>query len=458
MEAKSRNSNNNSRSTNTSYSQPYLKTINQTKNSPQDSLPLSHTYFPNSSIENESFQNQINFRNQAFNPNMTSSYNLGQYSPQFNAVNAPNPYYYIQTQQIPNNQFKGENYHPNLENRINNKKNIYINNPGTINYQNQLINIYNTLSRMKEGFEYKIANMKKEISDQEKTMKDMKKEMSEQEKKMKDMSKDHEKKMKDMSEDHEKKMKDMKEDYEYKINSLKKNINNKIENVEDGLKQIKTTIEQLKINSDLDCSIENTYFEATKKVIDLLNIMVKNGEEIKDYFEKEIQNKTVEINQLKKQISDLKENINMLQVILIGRKLMKIILKKICDHCFQTIDISSNKKYIQIINVTCKEKKYSKMIDIANRILKALYETNHIIHIDGEINQIINIINSKTTYGQILEICKKSLFKKNDADIIRNLFNEKNIYNIICKEEIIDKDKELKELLNNYIGNAVNKI
>ena len=46
---------------------------------------------------------------------MTSSYNLGQYSLQFNAVNAPNPYYYIQTQQIPNNLFKGENYHPNLE-------------------------------------------------------------------------------------------------------------------------------------------------------------------------------------------------------------------------------------------------------------------------------------------------------------------------------------------------------
>ena len=51
---------------------------------------------------------------------------------------------------------------------------------------------------------------------------------------------------------------------------------------------------------------------------------------------------------------------------------------------------------------------------------------------------------------------QKIFFKKNDADIIRNLFNEKNIYNIICKEEIIDK--ELKELLNNFIGNAVNKI
>ena len=180
--------------------------------------------------------------------------------------------------------------------------------------------------------------------------------------------------------------------------------------------------------------------------------MFKNGEEIKDYFKREIQNNTVEINQLKKQISALKEKINMLQGILIGRKLMKIIVKKIYEHCFENIVISSNKKYIEIIKVTYKERKYSKMMEIANRILKALYETNHINTIDGEINQIIDIINSKTTYGQILEICKKSFFKKNDADTIRNLFNEIKIYDINCKEEIIDKDQELKELLNNYIG------
>ena len=435
MDAKTRSTKNNSNSTINSYSQLNTKVYNPIHKYYQN-FPLSRHYPPKSQIENETFQNQSNYRNPLFNDKNIHYYH-NQNQTQFNAVNVKNPNYNFKLQNPPSNHFQGKIFYP-MENQIN--KTIYQNNPGKTNYQIQFRNIFNSIRSMKEDNDNKIEKMNEDYENKINGLM----------KKMNEMKEDYEKKFNEMKEDYEKKIKKSNDNNENKMLCMIEETNKKLQI---GLNEVKMNYADLQKKFDLNCLRENNYFKATQKIIDALNAMIENSDNIAGYLTGEIKNKSIEVNQLKKEISSLKEKIIILQGVLIGRKLMKILLKKICENCFNSIVLSSTKKQLKIINVTYKyiKYKYSKMMDIANRILKALYETNQIIHIDGEISQIIDIINSNTTYGEILEICKKSFIKKNDADKFRELLNDENLYNLNCKEEIIDKDQELKELLKNYI-------
>ena len=44
-----------------------------------------------------------------------------------------------------------------------------------------------------------------------------------------------------------------------------------------------------------------------------------------------------------------------------------------------------------------KDKKYINIVNVANKIIEAIFRENIIIHIDKEFNKIIDIINSNTT-------------------------------------------------------------
>lgn len=63
------------------------------------------------------------------------------------------------------------------------------------------------------------------------------------------------------------------------------------------------------------------------------------------------------------------------------------------------------------------------MIYAANKIIRSIFKENFIIHIGKEFNKIIIIVNWNTTYGNILDICDKSLLEKLEIDMIRQILN-----------------------------------
>ena len=79
-------------------------------------------------------------------------------------------------------------------------------------------------------------------------------------------------------------------------------------------------------------------------------------------------------------------------------------------------------------------------------MIKILYEKNGIIHINDEINEIIDIINYESTYGDILLVIKNFL-KQNDYENIQNLLKEKLLFNKKCNVELIGPDEELSNIL-----------
>ena len=79
----------------------------------------------------------------------------------------------------------------------------------------------------------------------------------------------------------------------------------------------------------------------------------------------------------------LKSKVKELQEYLIGHKLIKLLLRKIIEKCFESfhIFIDENKIY-QIKDVKLTNNKYIRMINVVNKILKVLHDTNKIIHIE----------------------------------------------------------------------------
>ena len=127
-----------------------------------------------------------------------------------------------------------------------------------------------------------------------------------------------------------------------------------------------------------------------------------------------------------KEIDILKERIKELQNIIMSRKIIKILLKKIINNYFDSYTIVKENKNNHIYNVKLKEKKYKSMINVINNLIDAIYKENKIIHIEGAIKKIIDILNSNTTYGDLLNICDKIL-EKNDLAKIKDLFEKKII-------------------------------
>ena len=79
-------------------------------------------------------------------------------------------------------------------------------------------------------------------------------------------------------------------------------------------------------------------------------------------------------------------------------------------------------------------------------MIDAIFKANKILNIEGAINKIIDILKSKTTYGDLINICQKIL-PKNYLTKIKTLFDEKIITFSNCYSEKIEEDIELKKIL-----------
>ena len=151
--------------------------------------------------------------------------------------------------------------------------------------------------------------------------------------------------------------------------------------------------------------------ENLSKQIELLKQKLKFLEEnlcqLKNDVDEKNQNNIKEISRLEKEIQEVKERINELQSLFVGRKLIKIILKIIIEYCFQNYSATGTTIHVQGL----KNEKYVPYKKIANNLIEIILKKNKIIHIDGEINKIIDIINDKTTYDDILKLVKDSQTK-----------------------------------------------
>ena len=174
-----------------------------------------------------------------------------------------------------------------------------------------------------------------------------------------------------------------------------------------------------------------------------LKFLEENLCQLKNDVVQKNQNNIKEISRLEKEVKELKERINELQSLFVGRKLIKIILKIIIEYCFQNYSATGTTINVQRL----KNKKYVPYKKIANNLIEIILKKNKIIHIDGEINKIIDIINDKTTYGDILNLVKDSL-KQNDFQNILDLLKENLLLNEICKDDIIGTDQDLYDIIN----------
>jgi hypothetical protein len=224
-------------------------------------------------------------------------------------------------------------------------------------------------------------------------------------------------------------------------------MNNSYEQSIQSIKEVKNDINDLKLHFKLNALTEDKFISLINKIIEIINTMSEEVWKNKDYLNNQIKNQNNETKSLEDEILFLKKKINDLQGIIIGRKLIKILLKKIIDNCFEKIFLSSD---FMIRYVLPKEQKYINMVNVANRMIEILIKTNHIVYINGEIHPLFDLISPNTTYGDILNILKQSFVKQNDIVLIKELLDEKGLYEKNCLEDIIGKDVELKELINEF--------
>jgi len=237
------------------------------------------------------------------------------------------------------------------------------------------------------------------------------------------------------------------------IKNDNKALNKKLEGMEIEMNNLRAFAQRIikKLN-EMDEAVKSINIplinnENLRTQIELLKQKLKFLEEnlcqLKNDVVQKNQNNIKEISRLEKEVKELKERINELQSLFVGRKLIKIILKIIIEYCFQ--NYSAEGTTIQVKGL--KDKKYIPYIKIANNLIEIVLKKNKIIHINGEINKIIDIINDKTTYGDILNLVKDSL-KKNDFQNILDLLKEKSLFNQICEDQIIGKDEDLNTIIN----------
>ena len=211
------------------------------------------------------------------------------------------------------------------------------------------------------------------------------------------------------------------------------------EKINKSVEEIKLYIKGLKIN-------ETTDDESIKKEIQSLNTKLKLFEDellnLKRFINEKNNVNIEKISSLENEIKALKSKIKELQSLLIGRKIIKILLRIIIENCFVAYKIEKN----AINFAQFKAEKYIPYKNIANNLIKILYGKNGIIHINDEINEIIDIINYESTYGDILLVIKNFL-KKNDYDNIKDLLEEKLLFNKKCNVELIGPDEELSNIL-----------
>ena len=222
------------------------------------------------------------------------------------------------------------------------------------------------------------------------------------------------------------------------------NLNNHIDQIDKIIKDIQ---ERLDLNGKKENELNSQLNNINKIIKDILNNEI---ESMKEILNTKIDRLIKENDKLREILKKLEKKVNELQAIIIGRKLIKILIKMIIKNCFIDFKIRSNSKgVLEIYDPLFKIGNYSQMVKVVNNLIEIITTTNGIIHIIEDINKSITIINKDTKFEEILKICESSLdnFKKNDIELIKNLLIEKSLLDANFYQELIGKNEKLNNLL-----------
>ena len=222
------------------------------------------------------------------------------------------------------------------------------------------------------------------------------------------------------------------------------NLNNHIDQIDKIIKDIQ---ERLDLNGKTENELNSQLNNINKIIKDILNNEI---ESMKEILNTKIDRLIKENDELREILKQLEKKVNELQAIIIGRKLIKFLIKMIIKNCFINFKINSNSKgVLEIYDPLFKIGNYSQMVKVVNNLIEIITTTNGINHIIDDINKYITIINKYTKFEDILKICESSLdnFKKNDIELIKNLLIEKSLLDANVYQELIGKDEKLNNLL-----------
>lgn len=238
------------------------------------------------------------------------------------------------------------------------------------------------------------------------------------------------------------------------LNNGIKNINTAIININNNMDKMNKDIKEIQLKIDLGGNIEEKVNNKINNILNNIKDIIKEMNGIKDTFNFQIEKLQNENNNLVERLKLLEKKVNELQGIIIGRKIIKLIIKKILKNCFIDYQIIINKKGIYEINkATLKDSKYAGMVNVINHLIEAITTTNGIIHLIDTIDKSITIINKNTTFGDIINICDLAIkqVKKNDINSIKSLFTDTSILNNNVYQEIIGDDPKIKDLLSDFL-------
>lgn len=147
------------------------------------------------------------------------------------------------------------------------------------------------------------------------------------------------------------------EDNEMKIHKINEDIKEMNTLYTKEILKIKSNFHILSEKLNFSTENENICLKSIKTILTILDKIIENSEKIKKYLEVEIEQKSHEIIILKKEVKLLKIRVRELQEYLIGRKLLKILLRKILQNCFISFSITSDQnKKVKICNAKLKKK------------------------------------------------------------------------------------------------------
>ena len=239
-----------------------------------------------------------------------------------------------------------------------------------------------------------------------------------------------------------------------KLQESHNKLQEEIININDDMDNININIKEIILKLELGGKIEDKLNDEINIILYYIQCIFKEVNEIKENFNSQIEELKNEKNKLEEKLKQIENKINELQGIIIGRKIIKIIIKKILTNCFINYKIQLNTKGIyEIKNVTLKDIKYLGMDKVINHLIEAITNTKGIIHIIDVISNSITVINKNTTFGDIINICEAAIkqVKKNDINIIKSLFSDNSILNNNIYQEIIWNEPKIKDLLSEYL-------
>ena len=225
----------------------------------------------------------------------------------------------------------------NMIQNFQNNQNMNLFNNFIISYQNEIQNLHQEIMNFKIYTKKQEVNAKlREKKIKEKFQKDIK-----------NMKEQYQEDFNIMKEQFKKGLKD--KDLKLEKNDKQLNNINKITEIMNDLyineiNNIKSNIRIINTIDYFNIEAENGHIKIISKILEELNKVIFNTNDIKQYLNEQIENQSNEINLLKNKIKILEEKVKEIQELLIGRKLLKIILKKIIQHCFIRFDIVLNNK------------------------------------------------------------------------------------------------------------------